>query len=147
MMLVKGILPVARERLVTIGDDAPLIEVAKLLRSGTDLVVGCNSEGFLAGVITKTDIVDQISQCGGASCTIAASLVMTRDVVLCHAVDALQEVSARMKERGLKNIPVVDEHSRPVGILTARAILRVLLHNVEYEEALLMDYVRGVGYR
>ena len=33
------------------------------------------------------------------------------------------------------------------GVLPARAILRVLLHGVEYEEALLMDYVQGVGYR
>lgn len=146
-MLVEGILSAAREHLVTIADDAPLIEAAKLLRSGTDLLIVCSSQGLLAGVITKTDIVDQISQCRGAICTIAASLAMSRDVVFCRPEDQLQDVSVRMKERGLKNIPVVDEHSRPMGVLTARAILRVLLHNVEYEEALLMDYVKGVGYR
>lgn len=146
-MFVEAVLPAARERLILISDGAPLIEAARLLRPGTDLVVVCSSEGFLAGVITKTDIVAQISQCQGASCTVAASVVMTRDVVLCHPGDLLQDVSARMKERSLKNIPVVDEHSRPIGVLTARAILRVLLHHVEYEEALLMDYVKGVGYR
>ena len=146
-MLVEGLLSAAREHLVTIADDARLIEAAKLLRSGTDLVIVCSSQGLLAGVITKTDIVEQISQCQGAICTIAASLAMSRDVVFCRPEDQLQDVSARMKERGLKNIPVVDEHSRPMGVLTARAILRVLLHNVEYEEALLMDYVKGVGYR
>jgi CBS domain-containing protein len=146
-MFVEGILPAAREQLVTIAASAPLIEAAKLLRSGTDLVVVCSSEGLLAGVITKTDIVGQISQCQGASCMVAASVIMARDVVLCHPGDLLQDVSVRMKERSLKNIPVVDEHSRPIGVLTARAILAVLLHDVEYEEALLMDYVKGVGYR
>ena len=146
-MLVEGMLPSAREKLVTIADDAPLIEAAKLLRAGTDLVVVCTPAGLLAGVITKTDIVEQISQCQGAGCVTAASLVMTRDVVLCRPGDMLQDVSARMKARGLKNIPVVDEASRPLGVLTARGILRVLLHDVEYEEALLTDYVKGVGYR
>jgi CBS domain-containing protein len=64
-MLVGKLMLAARARLVTIADDAPLIEAAKLLRAGTDLVVVCGPEGLLAGVVTKTDVVDQISQCLG----------------------------------------------------------------------------------
>ncbi|WP_271606020.1 CBS domain-containing protein [Bradyrhizobium sp. CCBAU 11434] len=55
-MLVGKLIATARSRLVTIIDDAPLIEAAKLLRAGTDLVVVCGPEGLLAGVITKTDV-------------------------------------------------------------------------------------------
>jgi CBS domain-containing protein len=83
-MLVESLLPAARERLVTIADEAPLIQAAELLRTGTDLVVVCGSAGLLAGVITKTDVVSQISHCQGASCITATSLVMTRDVVVCR---------------------------------------------------------------
>ena len=72
---------------------------------------------------------------------------MTRDVVSCSGPDALADVSQRMKERHLKNIPVVDGRSRPLGVITARAILRVLLGDAEFDEAQLMDYVKGVGYR
>lgn len=146
-MFVEGLLEQARGRLVTIADDASLIEAAKLLKSGTDLVIVCSPKGFLIGVITKTDVVNQIGQCQGASCMTVASLVMTRDVVLCRSGDMLQDVSARMKARGLKNIPVVDEESRPLGVLSAQAILRVLLSDAEYEEAQLVDYVKGIGYR
>lgn len=146
-MFVSGILPAARERLVTIADDAQLIEAARLLRPGTDLLVACGPEGHLTGVVTKTDIVGRISQCQGAGCVAPVSGIMARDVVLCRSGDLLQDVLTRMKEHGLKNIPVVDEHARPVGVLTARAILRVLLRDVQYEEALLIDYVKGVGYR
>jgi hypothetical protein len=32
-------------------------------------------------------------------------------------------------------------------LLTARAVLRALLSDAEYEEAQLVDYVKGVGYR
>jgi Predicted signal-transduction protein containing cAMP-binding and CBS domains len=145
-MFVERLLSAARERLVTIADNAPLIEAARVLRAGTDLVVVCDSAGFLAGVITKTDVVSQISECQGCSCTAAASSVMTRDVVLCRPGDWLQDVWSRMKERGLKNVPVMDQDSRPLGVLNARDALQALLQEVQDEESLLRDYVMGVGY-
>lgn len=146
-MFVEGMLETAREKLVTITDDAKLIEAAKLLTSGTDLVIVCDGQGALQGVVTKTDVVRQISVCQGATCMCPASTVMTRDVGLCRGADRLQDVSKLMKERHLKNIPVVDDDGRPIGVLTARAVLRILLSDAEYEEAQLVDYVKGVGYR
>lgn len=146
-MFVETMLQAGREKLATVSDDARLIEVARLLTSGTDLVVVCDGMGVLQGVVTETDVVRQISVCEGATCMCPASSVMTRDVVLCRASDRLRDVSAQMKARHLKNIPVVDANDRPVGVLTARAVLRVLLGEAEYEEAQLSDYVKGVGYR
>lgn len=145
-MFVERLLPTAREKLVTIADDAPLMEAANLLHKGTDLVIVCDSTGLMAGVITKTDVVGQMSRCQGTSRMMAASLTMTRDVVICRPDELLQEVWKRMKERKLKNIPVVDKDSRPVGVLRARDILQVLLDESNYEESMLQDYVMGIGY-
>jgi predicted transcriptional regulator len=145
-MYVERLLSAAREKLVTIADDAPLTEAANFLHKGTDLVIVCDSAGLVAGVITKTDVVGQMSRCQGGSCTMAVSLAMTRDVVVCRPGDPLQDVWKRMKDRKLKNILVVDKDSRPVGVLHARDILQVLLEDSEYEESLLRDYVMGVGY-
>jgi CBS domain-containing protein len=145
-MFVERLLPTARSRLVTLADDEPLVEAAKLLHTGTDLVVVCGSAGIFAGVITRTDIVSQISRCHGAGCITAVSLAMTRDVVLCRPGDLLHDVWVRMKERGLKNIPVADQDLRPLGVLNALDILQVLLKESEDEEAMLRDYVMGVGY-
>ena len=145
-MYVKRLLHAARERLVTMADDAPLSEAANFLHKGTDLVIVCSSAGLLTGVITKTDVVGQMSRCRGASSTMAASLAMTRDVVVCQPGELLQDVWKRMKERKLKNIPVVDKDSRPIGVLHARDILQVLLEESEDEESMLRDYVMGIGY-
>jgi len=141
-MYVERLLPAAREKLVTIADDAPLMEAANLPHKGTDLVIVCDSAGLVAGVITKADVVGQMSRCQGASCTMAASLTMTRDVVICWPDELLQEVWKRIKERKLKNIPVVDKVSRPVGVLHAQD----LLEESKDEEAMLRDYVMGIGY-
>ena len=71
---------------------------------------------------------------------------MTRTVVLCHPTDLLRNVWSIMKDRGLKNLPVIDTDSRPIGVLNARDALEVLRKEVEHEEELLRDYVMCVGY-
>lgn len=140
-------LPVARKRLVTIGDHVSVIQAAKLLLdSHTDFLVVLNGDETLAGVITKTDLVRQISLCQGSRCTMAASSVMTRTVVQCLPNDLLQNVWSIMKDRGLKNLPILDQDSRPIGVLNARDALEALLEEVEYEEVLLRDYVMCVGW-
>lgn len=145
-MLVERLLIQARERLVTIPDGAPLIEAAKLLRVGTDIVLVCDITGALAGVITKTDVVGQIGHCQGAGCVAPASQVMTRSLTTCHPEDWLHNVWTIMKQHQLKNIPIVDSEAKPIGVLNARDALDALLGEMEDEEALLRDYVMGIGY-
>lgn len=136
-MFVERLLPAARKRLVTIDDHFSLIEAAKLLLDcHTDLPVVRSRDELLAGVITKTDVVRQMSLCQGSGCTRAASSVMTRVVVHCQPNDVLQNVWSIMKDRGLKNIPIIDQASRPIGVLNARDALEVLREEVEYEEVL-----------
>lgn len=146
-MLVEKLLPAARKRLVTIRDDASLIDVAKLLQPGTDLIVVCDPRGRLAGVITKTDVVAEIGRCRADNCDIQASSVMTRDVVVCHPDDWVEEVWSTMKQRGLKNIPITDSDSRPLGVLNVKDALEVLLEEVESEDLLLREYVMNIGYQ
>lgn len=148
MRKVDKILPVARGRLVTVNANGLLIEAAKLLNGPQfNLVVVCDDAGKMAGVISKTDVVGRISHCTGCSCTMAAAEVMTKEVAFCRQGDWVNDVWSVIKERGLKNVPVVDDNSVPIGILNAKDVLQVLLGEVEYEEQLLRDYVMCVGYR
>lgn len=147
-MFIEGILPAARERLVTVRHDAPLMEAAKLLsHAQIDLVVVCDDENVLTGVIAQADVVRQIGHCAGGSCMMAVAAVMKREVTCCFPGDLLTDVWVTMRERGLAHVPIIDEHSRPLGVLHARDALQVLLDEVVNEELLLRDYVLGMGYR
>jgi signal-transduction protein with cAMP-binding, CBS, and nucleotidyltransferase domain len=147
-MLVENILPASREKLLTIRDTAPLMEAAKPLNGkDANLVVVCSSDGMMVGVITKTDVVRQISHCQGSSCTMAAAAVMTRDVAYCQPHDLLTDVWSTMKQRGLRHMPVADQELRPIGVLDARQVVQALMDAVEHEEQILVDYVMCVGYR
>jgi len=115
-MLISATLPIARRRLVTLDVAAPVIEAARLLSlPDTHLVVACDRDGAMSGVLTKSDIVRQISHCTGCSCTEGVADIMTRDIVKCRPEDHLRSVWDVMKSRALKQVPISDAQSRPIG--------------------------------
>ena len=94
-MIVKTILPRALERLATIEVGASVKKaVAQMAKPHTDLVVVSN-QGEMVGVLTKTDIVGQMSRCVGAGCITHVDSVMARDVTYCQAHEALP-ISGRL---------------------------------------------------
>jgi CBS domain-containing protein len=146
--LVSSIDAVARSRLATIGCDALLVDAAKLLSATQiSLVVVCDYDGVMVGVITKTNLVQEVGRCGESACTKAAADVMTRDVTYCRPTDCLPDVLSMMATRGFVHVPVVDEYCRPLGVVNARDALRALMAEEKYEASLLRDYIMGVGYR
>jgi CBS domain-containing protein len=147
-MFVEQMLLRAHERLAMVDAGALVIEAAGLLsRPHTDIVVVCDCEGGMVGVVTKKDIVGQIGKCNGKGCAARVDTIMTRDVVCCEPSESLQDVWRAMKESGLQRVPLVDQFRKPVGIIYARDALENLLCEVEDEESLLRDYVMSVGYR
>ena len=147
-MYVRQMLHRARERLVIIGHGAPVRDAADLMsKPHTDLVVVCDTEGVMVGVLTKTDIVRKIGQCSGQGCTARADTIKTREVISCRADQPLQDIWSIMKQKSLQRIPVVDQSNRPIGIIYARDALQNLLGEMKDEEGLLRDYVMNVGYQ
>jgi CBS domain-containing protein len=147
MIKVESVMAAARARLAAIGIEDRLIAAASLLTAPEyNLVVVRDERGRLAGVITKTDVVAQISRCEGSSCNTSARNIMVREAITCHPGDWLEDVWRIFSERQLKNIPVVDANGAPLGVLNVKDALQALLEDVQYEEKLLRDYVMGVGY-
>lgn len=147
-LLINSIEDVARSRLVTVAVDALLAQVAALLSSSQiSLVVVCDESGTAAGVITETILVRQLGFGQADLFSTRAGDVMVQDFAACQATHSLAEVLTLMHERGLTHVPVLDDNKRPVGVVNARDGLRALLAQGHYEEALLRNYVMGIGYQ
>lgn len=146
--LVGSMDAVTRSRLRVLRWDASLADAATLLSSTQiSLLVVCDRSETMVGIVTKTNIVQQL-RCGEEwARSRQASDLMVRDVVCCHRADNLPDLLMRMAEQGLVHVPVVDEDRRPVGVVNARDALRELLADELYEEALLRSYVMGIGYQ
>ncbi len=121
MALVQSLLSLAREKLATIPESAPLMDAAKLLRPGTDIVVVCDPTGRTTGVITKSDVVARLGHCRGASCLMMASVVMTREVIVCSPTDWLAIATDQINRKNAPtNIRAVDK--KPNVTISSAAI-------------------------
>ena len=146
-ILVNRIDALARSRLATISADSSLVDVANLLSdTRVSLVIVCDPLGVMVGVITKTNIVQQIARSCESIGAAVASEVMTRAVTSCRPSDSLLDVMAKMEKLGLTHIPVVGDDSKPSGVVNAGDALRALMADEKYDAALLRDYVMGIGY-
>jgi CBS domain-containing protein len=146
--LVSGIEAVTRSRLLTVGADALLVEVAALLSSAQiSVVVVCDDAGASIGIITETVLVRRLGLGEADFFTTRAGDVMTREFTACAPDDVLSDVLAMMHGRGLIHVLLVDASHKPTGVLNARDGLRALLAAGNHEEALLRNYVMGIGYQ
>ena len=146
--LVSGIEAVARSRLLTVGAEALLVDVAALLSSAQiSVVVVCDAAGTAMGIITETVLVKRLGLGQADFFTTHAAEVMTREFTVCALDEVLADVLAMMHTRGLIHVLLVDADNRALGVVNARDGLRVLLAAGNHEEELLRNYVMGIGYQ
>lgn len=145
---VSSMAVLASARLLTVGLDATLVDVAAQMSAARlSLAVVCEESGAVAGVIADTMLVYELGLGQASIFTARAGDVMAREFTVCHPADSLPDVLASMHNHGLIHVPVVDDNNRPQGVVYARDGLRELLAAGNFEEAQLRDYVMGAGYK
>mgnify|MGYP000368517319 CR=1 FL=1 len=113
--------------------------------AGIGLLVVCDNDGRMLGVVSKSDLVRHLASAGSAEAPI--SCVMS-DVVATASTEAdLQATWQFMALRRLQNLPVVTAEHRPIGTLDIRDALQALLKAEQQQEDQLVRYISGVGYR
>jgi CBS domain-containing protein len=145
---VSSLAAVANSRLLKVGTETLLTEVAALLSaSQISLLVVCDAAGSVAGVITETMLIQQLGIGQADVFTTHAGAVMNRDYHTCAPADSLSDVLSRMHQHGQIHVLIVEVDNKPLGVLNARDGLRALLATGNHEEALLRNYVMGIGYQ
>ncbi len=145
---VSALEAVVRSRLLTVGIDAQLVEVAALLSNAQiSVVVVCDAAGIPMGTITETVLVRRLGLGQADFFTTHAGDVMTREITNCASDDLLSDVLSMMHKRSLIDVLVVDPANKLLGVLNTRDGLRALLAAGNHEEELLRNYVMGIGYQ
>lgn len=103
---------------VSVSPETPVQEAATTLldRDISSLVV-TDADNELVGILTTTDFVRMTADKADAAETTVADY-MTTTVVTVTANDAITEVAETMVDRGFHHLPVVDEESGVIGMLT-----------------------------
>lgn len=109
---------------LSVGDTETVAATVRLMnerRVSSAVVV--DRDGRLAGILTERDVLRLAARgLGGFDLPVASA--MTRPV---HGIEPdapLYRALARMARLGIRHLPAVDDHDRPIGILTAGTLLR-----------------------
>lgn len=109
------------------------------------LLVVCDQNSRVAGVLSKSDIVRHVMRADAADATVAD--LMSRSIFSCVPADDLYATWQKMAAENLQSMPVLGADSAPLGVLDFRDALKALFEQEEYQERLLANYVAGIGYQ
>jgi len=74
--------------------------------------------GELAGILTDRDICMAVYTQGTSPCDIPVSRIMSREVAAVRPDDDIADAHRLMRERRIRRLPVVDEQSKIVGMIS-----------------------------
>lgn len=107
-----------------VSPDTPIEEMSLLARSGrTRSWLVMDSQDYLVGVVTETDLEDAIVQ--GREVESVVADIMTTSLITCTPGEPLRTVFRRFSERAVHQIPVVEDHDPRVvaGVLRRNELL------------------------
>jgi CBS domain-containing protein len=90
--------------------------VDAMAREGTDCVLVVEA-GRIAGIFTARDFLNRIAGVGLLPSEVSLSEVMTRKPVMLKRHDCITYAINCMATRNIRNVPVVDDEGRPIGLL------------------------------
>jgi CBS domain-containing protein len=116
---------ICSKSVVTISPDATVAEAAKLMQSKH---IGCLvviDESRPIGIVTDRDIVLKVVAGEKKPAETAVKKVMTTNPTMVNVNYDLLDAVRLMHNRGVRRLPIVDEHRRLLGIITMDDLLTV----------------------
>lgn len=141
-MKLDSILNLKGHDVATITPDKTVADVVATLAErcvGALVVSGDGSS--VDGIVTERDIVRTLASHGASVLEQPVSAVMTASVQCAPPSAAVADLMALMTERRFRHVPVIDEDSKMVGIVSIGDIVKNRLGELEGERDALMQYV------
>lgn len=102
----------------TMPPDTPVTKLAKKMLEKDIGAIPVGTKDQLLGIVTDRDITVRAVASGKDITTLTAQDVMTMGVVCCHDTEKVRDVMRTMETKQIRRIPVVDENSHLVGMIS-----------------------------
>jgi CBS domain-containing protein len=100
-------------------------------------------QGRVLGILSERDVLTRVVAEELPPAAVEVRAVMTREVICCAMDDDLDEVSAIMKTRRVRHIPVCDCDGGLHGIISIGDVNAQYASNAEQTIHFLNDYIYG----
>jgi len=126
---------------LTISKATPIQEAVKVIdKGGLGIALVLDEEGVLVGVVTDVDLRKGIL--AGVPLSAGTEEIMKREPLVGRMNESRQTIIERMQEHSIRQLPVVDEKGRPVGVEHIGTLLK---REMRLNKAVIM--AGGLGTR
>jgi CBS domain-containing protein len=112
-------------RLLSVTPDLSLADVARRMGKEDSDSLAIMADKRLVGIITERDLVRAIAD-GVDPDQARADMFMSADPATVTADEDVSVVAIKMMALGIRHLPVVDDKGNPVGLISARDLVKYL---------------------
>ncbi|HNS37456.1 MAG TPA: CBS domain-containing protein [Anaerolineaceae bacterium] len=116
-----------KDLVVFVEPEATVMEALSLMRHRyvNSLIAKKTAKHPEYGIITSTDICDEIVAKGANPATTKVHEIMNTPLISVKPTDTIQECAAKMMANRIHHLPVVDDKGNPTGMISATDFLVV----------------------
>lgn len=141
---VRNILQVKGHAVYSINPDNTVFEALQMLvdRNVGALTVVDENDRFL-GIFSERDYARRVILKGRASKETLVREIMTEHPVTVSEEDSIEDCMALMTERRIRHLPVTDEQSRFIGLISIGDVVKFIIDDQRYIITSLECYITG----
>ena len=143
MPTVKQVLESKGRELHTIETRATVLEAVRKMNQHKIGALVIMENGRPVGILTERDILTRVVAEELSPPAVKVEAVMTRDMICCDPEDDLDEVSAIMKTKRVRHVPVCDPDGTLHGMVSIGDVNAHYASNAAQTIHFLNDYIYG----
>jgi CBS domain-containing protein len=106
----------------TVAAEATIEGAAQIMAELDVVVLPVEDQGALVGILTERDITIRVVAAGKVPAQTNVAETMSSEVFSCRPDDDAEAIAQQMRERKVRQVPVVDDQGKLVGLVTLAAL-------------------------
>jgi CBS domain-containing protein len=143
MPTVKDVLALKGESLFTVNGQATVLEATRKMNQHKVGALVVMDGARVTGIFTERDVLRRVVAEERSPREVKVAEVMTSDVICCAMSDDLDDVSAIMKDRRIRHVPVCDTDGTLHGIISIGDVNAQYASHAEQHIHFLNEYLYG----
>jgi CBS domain-containing protein len=106
----------------TVAAEATIEGAAQIMAELDVVVLPVHDHDGLVGILTERDITIRVVAAGKVPAETKVADVMSSELYSCGPDDDVEAVAGQMRERKIRQVPVLDAQGKPVGLVTLAGV-------------------------
>ncbi len=141
-MLVREVLKIKGERLVSVNPETFLLDaVALMVKNDIGALVVLHA-GEMVGMLTFREVLQALHNTGGSVHGSTVQSVMVQNPTAAKPEDTVDQMRTLMTERHIRYLPIKDA-GKLLGVLSFHDVAKAALKAASFENTLLKTYIKN----